>query len=216
MSQLILIVDDNERNLKLVRATCSSSRGFAPPRRHRRTARASPPARETCPARPDGRPEPSRGMEALPAAAEEALPTRRDPRRRASRRSAMQDDRERLLPGLRRLPAEADQRARAPGQVRRFPRRAEMSAETEPAPRSSSSTTLPANVRRCSTPCSARAGYAGVSASGSGPEALELSRAEHLPRPGPARHRDAGDGRLRGLPPHLRQDAGHRASCPWS
>ena len=61
----------------------------------------------------------------------------------------------------------------------------------------------PANMRGCSRRSWRRAATTCVTAS-SGEEALEKVRAR-APGPGPARHRDAGHGRLRGLP-RLRAD----------
>ena len=139
------------------------------------------------------------GVEALArlrADAETAEPARR-------RRDRVRDEgRPRPLPrrGLRRLHREADQRARLPRAGRRAAGRSRRSARM--------SWTHPGRRRPAAEHPPARGGARARAATRSSPraparEALEqLAARRHRPRA--ARHRDARDGRLRGLPAHAR------------
>ena len=112
----------------------------------------------------------------------------------------MKDDRERFLRGrLRRLSGEADQRARVPASrwPRCWPAPERRHGDDRRRQRSSSSTTSPQNVRLLEAVLAPR-GYRGRP--GDLGRRGARARRGRADRPRAARHRHAGDGRLRGLP----------------
>ena len=195
---LILVVEDNPRNLKLP-ATCSSTRlphARGRDRRGRRRARPRAPSRRssswTSSCRASTASRRSRRLRGRPA-------TAGDPGRRAHR--VRDEGRPRAVPRrrVRRLPREADRRPRVPR-----PGRAALAADaaTEARGMSDAGTILvvddlPQNLRLLEAVLAPR-GYASCRRR-PGSEALEPVAGEPR-RPRAARHPDARDGRLRGVP----------------
>ena len=168
---LILIVEDNPRNLKLARdvlehAASRPSRRSPPRTAWRGAERRSGPHPDGPPAARHRRPRRARRLRADPA--RPAIPVV------ALTAFAMHDDRERCLAGrLRRLPGEADRRPRVPRPGARPARPRAVTGTVSADGRRSSSSTTCRRTSACSRRCSSRAATGGRR--GSGEEALERS-----------------------------------------
>ena len=219
MDELILIVEDNEKNRKLVRdvlqarATGRSRR--RPARTGCRAGRGAPPALD-----PDGHPAAGHGRHR--GARGGSGPTRPRPRFPIVARHRLRD--EARPPAI--LAAGFDGYQSKPIDVREFPDQVRrycdgleerLDGRAGEAPRRRRHT---AERQAARQPCSTSKGYA-VRRRRSGPEALERL-AERPAGPGAPRRDDGRDERLRGVPPDPRRrgdahpagDHGHRAATP--
>ena len=207
---LVLIVEDNPRNLKLARDVLNHAGYETLEAENAEDGLALARARHPG-AGPDGRPAAGHGRRrgARPPARRPG--DRRHPGDRADRvrdegRTASASSPPASTTTSRSRSTSASSRGRSP---RRSPAPAG-GADDDRARRRSSSSTTCRRTSGCSRRSSRRAAIASSSAN-SGREALERVAAR-ADRPRAARHPDAGDGRLRGLPARCAPTR-RRASC---